>query len=345
MRIIFGTGSFRLLHKKPSELGLPSDLDAHITIEKRQEYFHLFWIPFFSVGQTWIMKKNGDKNRYDVPDEIKSHLQSNYPKHKAPWYTYFLSYTLLVAFVGFVCLAIVNSIINKIDEKNYTEYFNNLQREEINNALPNTYIGLRNNESYQITLRVLSSDKTHLKCALSNRQDSPGGTFDSFANAFLPDSNGVSYVIDTLMVSKEELLDAHNNDFYTAVKKKITIGKFTDLRMDGSYYLDMPIFEVSNFEIHDSVFKVTLKNTHVASKILGISKDPNTGNDIQIRPIAPKNLEIGDTMHLQGKVVDQYPSFYGSIKYKSKYNHEDSVKFHIHSEGIEIRYDPLRTNK
>ncbi|MCX6182141.1 MAG: hypothetical protein NT150_09465 [Bacteroidetes bacterium] len=57
MKIIFGTGSFKLVRNKPSELGLPFDLDKEMTIEKRQRYFHLFWIPFFSIGQIWVFKK------------------------------------------------------------------------------------------------------------------------------------------------------------------------------------------------------------------------------------------------------------------------------------------------
>lgn len=341
MKIVFGTRTFRLLNKKPSELGLDKKLDAEFNIEKRQEYFHLFWIPFFSLGQIWAIKKHNDKSLYELPAELKNDL-AGYPKPKTPWYTYFLLYALLAGMIGATLFSIYSGISKTLSDKDYNDFIYKTQEEYITKGYPDTYIGLRNDTSFQITLKVLSSTKTHLVCAVSSWQ--PPKTMISpyehaYVYAFLSDSIG-DLKIDTVQVSKAALMDAYNNDFNVQVKK-IKIGKYANLRLDGSIYLDMPMFLVSNIVYTDSTFSATLKNIHTPCTLLAIKTDstlyPTNHLDRVHTTALPKNLNFKDTFTIAGN-FEKNAAYSAYILYKSKFNRTDSLNLRFASGNTELTY-------
>jgi hypothetical protein len=85
MSLVFGWNSFRQKSYEPHELGLAPQPGIAYTIELRQKYFHLFWIPFFPIGKKWCIRQ-GSK-LFELPIEEEERLK-NTQSIPAPWYTY-----------------------------------------------------------------------------------------------------------------------------------------------------------------------------------------------------------------------------------------------------------------
>src|SRR3569623_725156 len=88
--IVFGHNSFLLHSCKPLQLGMSEEFDKQYSIERRQRYFHLFWIPFFGIGKIWAMRNRQDNKLYVPNDLLLKALNALPLKDKTPWYTYSL---------------------------------------------------------------------------------------------------------------------------------------------------------------------------------------------------------------------------------------------------------------
>jgi hypothetical protein len=86
MRIVFGWNHFKLKSYNPAQLGFPDPTDTNISIELRQGYFHFFYIPFFSIGKKWNIRKGG--KLYEVPATALEHIRRQSVSAKTPWYTF-----------------------------------------------------------------------------------------------------------------------------------------------------------------------------------------------------------------------------------------------------------------
>jgi hypothetical protein len=86
--IVYGWNHFKIKSFKPVDLGIPYDGQEDISIEYRQKYFHLFWIPFIGIGKMWGLRKASDSsNLYEIPEELKNVLnQQQLPA--TPWYSF-----------------------------------------------------------------------------------------------------------------------------------------------------------------------------------------------------------------------------------------------------------------
>lgn len=100
MRIVFGVKHFRLKTYTLEELNITDKvLPPGLSIVRLQKYFHLYWIPFFPVGQEWGMMK--DNLYFDVPYEIETILDSREIKHKIPFYSFALPILVVAGFLFF----------------------------------------------------------------------------------------------------------------------------------------------------------------------------------------------------------------------------------------------------
>lgn len=96
MSIIFGWSHFKIKTIDPFAVGLSQQVQPGYHIEIRQRYFHLFWIPCFSLGKKWALRKDGQL--YEMPEPYRFVLQERKDlTAKTPWYTY--AGPLLAAFV------------------------------------------------------------------------------------------------------------------------------------------------------------------------------------------------------------------------------------------------------
>ena len=71
------------------------------SIERRQRYFHILWIPFFPVGKYWAVRRDQDGALLEAPFHVESHLISLDIRMKPPWYTFLGPILLLLAIAGF----------------------------------------------------------------------------------------------------------------------------------------------------------------------------------------------------------------------------------------------------
>src|SRR6185369_5805834 len=87
IRIVFGWNHFKLRSFTPFQLGITQKTDIDFTIELRQRYFHFFWIPFFSLGKKWAIRKGG--KLYEMPQVIADVTRGRDDlRVKTPFYTY-----------------------------------------------------------------------------------------------------------------------------------------------------------------------------------------------------------------------------------------------------------------
>ncbi|MBO9566282.1 MAG: hypothetical protein J7621_26145 [Niastella sp.] len=96
--IVYGWNHFKLKSIDPHSVGLSQYLSG-MQIEVRQRYFHLFWIPCFSLGKKWALRKGNQL--FELPVQYQQLLKSRQDiKVKTPFYTYALP--LMALFVGTV---------------------------------------------------------------------------------------------------------------------------------------------------------------------------------------------------------------------------------------------------
>jgi len=88
MRIVFGWNTFKIRGFSLKELGIPQKEESFISIEARQKYFHLFWIPFFSLGKKWVVRKGNQL--YELTAELQTLVNTSPATRsvKTPFYTY-----------------------------------------------------------------------------------------------------------------------------------------------------------------------------------------------------------------------------------------------------------------
>lgn len=102
MSIVFGWNSFKIREFTLEEAGILKKAEPDIQLEVRQAYFHLFWIPFFSLGKRWVVRKGG--KMYEMPADIKILAQKTLINIKTPWYTYAGPLAIVISAVLFLAV-------------------------------------------------------------------------------------------------------------------------------------------------------------------------------------------------------------------------------------------------
>ncbi len=96
--IVFGHNNFHIKSFTASELNIPQEEGGNeISFEVRQRYAHIFWIPFFPIGKIWGMRRAGDSNLYQMPEEIKTLIKTQMGGVGTPWYSYSIFILLMAA--------------------------------------------------------------------------------------------------------------------------------------------------------------------------------------------------------------------------------------------------------
>ncbi len=146
MRIVFGWNNFRIKSYTPFELGLTTDPLADFTIEVRQSYFHLFWIPFFGLGKTWAIRKNG--KLYELPAVYQAQIHRANLSHRTPWYTFAGPLLIIFGFISFVLYQKYDDYRNYTFSKKSHEATMSLLQSRLSQKDTNDYYRLECNECY-----------------------------------------------------------------------------------------------------------------------------------------------------------------------------------------------------
>lgn len=97
MSFLFGWYGFKLKSYSVEELDLKKEIWKDSVFEVRQQVFHLFWIPFFSIGKKYAVRKQGEL--YDIPENIIYKIKLK-GKVKTPWYSFLL--IILAVFIPMI---------------------------------------------------------------------------------------------------------------------------------------------------------------------------------------------------------------------------------------------------
>src|ERR1044072_1972908 len=99
MSIVFGWNSFKVRSFTLAEVGVMKEAEPGLEFEVRQAYFHLFWIPMFSIGKRWVVRKGG--KMYEMPGDIRARAQRSLTGIGTPWYTFTGPILLFAAGIGY----------------------------------------------------------------------------------------------------------------------------------------------------------------------------------------------------------------------------------------------------
>jgi hypothetical protein len=102
MAIVYGWNTFKVREFSLEEVGIYKKAEPGVTLEVRQAYFHLFWIPMFSLGKRWVVRKGGKS--YEMPADIKTLAQKTLTNIRTPWYTYAGPLAIVLSLVIFVAV-------------------------------------------------------------------------------------------------------------------------------------------------------------------------------------------------------------------------------------------------
>lgn len=144
MAFVFGWYSFNLKSYSAEELNLDSSQWVNTSFEVRQEVFHLFWIPVFSLGKLYVLRK--ENKLYDLPANIASKIKTK-GKIRTPWYSFLLPIlALVIPLIVGVYIYVAESIMGYKNDKRDKELYD-ASIVEIKNNLEN----LSENAYFQIT--------------------------------------------------------------------------------------------------------------------------------------------------------------------------------------------------
>jgi hypothetical protein len=83
MIFFYGRNSFKVRAVQLSEVGIHSEVPGVVQFELRQKYGHLYWIPMFSMGTMWCVRKT-DNKLYEVNPDLLPTLNA-LPRPKRGW--------------------------------------------------------------------------------------------------------------------------------------------------------------------------------------------------------------------------------------------------------------------
>ncbi|WPO79007.1 hypothetical protein [Flavobacterium sp. KACC 22761] len=324
MRIFFGTQNFKIKDIYPHEIGLSNNIGY--TIEIRQKYFHIYWIPFFGTGKIWGIRKDGEL--YELPVEYIREIKRRNIKVRSPWYTY--SIPLLVCF-GFFAYYLSEKIKEHNYEKQNIENFSqNVVKltKDIDDPATNQFYTLQDTkDNSSDAIMYLKVEKIyHDKIMFSLI---PGFFLNSSQLELDECYNDNKGNLDTISISKALLKKALNLD-YEATKDYSYKGQ--DLLGSKKLYAITsierkfePKINITQTYIDYKVIQIELTNSSSAFKILSIK---NISNSIPWNAKLPMEISAGTeskpTKFTLENTENSKFSFYGNNKYSAEIKILDS---------------------
>jgi hypothetical protein len=237
--LIYGWNSFLIRTFSAFELGLTSDFSNDYNVEVRQKYFHLFWIPFFSLGKIWCVRK-GDE-LYDLNDDAKKQVKTANVEVKTPFYTY-------AGLIAVALLFVFSNIQGTTKSSNYngmaTEIAESRKQElptRLDNITENSYI-------------IVSNCGNPKELSLCKVETMKNGTIallklDGFSNANLPDITEVETAFNNTVELATDVKTTADN-LHKAISKdynplSATYKDGNDIFGDGQKYCVQYVYNLS----------------------------------------------------------------------------------------------------
>lgn len=208
MKIAFGWYSFRIKSYSAKDLELDIEQWKDSSFEVRQKVFHIFWVPVFSIGKLYSLKKQG--KLYDLQENIIDKIK-NKGKIGTPWYSFLLPILLIaIPLIIGVYIYIAESIMKKNhyneEKQQYAIAITDIQS-KLQKLSPNAYLRIANSEKP-------NTEKTFLKLI-----DINNNKYNFIINkVHFPETSDEKYYFevfadDTLTFTKNELQEAICTDY------------------------------------------------------------------------------------------------------------------------------------
>jgi hypothetical protein len=332
--IVFGHNSFLLNKCKPSQLGLPEEMNQHYSIERRQRYFHLFWIPVFGIGKIWGLRKITDGQLYNPNPELAAILDSLPLQEKTPWYTFSFLVLGLAAGLIFMIYVQIDQYQSAQRYKAYKEEKIEKLTSAINSPLPYQYYDMQVNDRH-VFLKVIGSDQHSI---LFQKSQEKSGDYSEYKilKAFVADSTMTPF--DTVRVLKTDMLNTINKeDDYSFKGHEILKGEGACKIYELKEY-PFPVFENLNSGFEEGEFYAILRNiggdAHFAK--LDLRQSNITFKDKSF----PENLKPGEYVFLEGTYTDAEPNLKSILKLKNSV--QDTIPYDLNIYGSRIYLQQTR---
>lgn len=278
MQIIFGWREFIIEKYTSTEIGIDEAVLPKTQIRLAQEYFHLFFIPFFGTDKTWYYNSNG-KWLVLKPEHVVQILPT-YNNKFTPWYQYAGILLLLLIGFGYYIFGMASAIKSVNDEETQLQLTKTKYTNQINHLNDNFYVGLENrfNGSIEgiVYLKIDSIRNKKLHCSLIN----PNKSFD--ITPFYIDSlyNYRQSKLDTISITKQLLLQAipiKNGEQYTTSASGISVydKQYSVIEL---FECGKPFLSKGNRSSSSTTgdFMISLKNQLDGGQIIGIENSATT---------------------------------------------------------------------
>ncbi|RAW00375.1 hypothetical protein [Pseudochryseolinea flava] len=313
--IVFGHNSFLLHGCKPSELGMPVEIDNQYRIERRQRYVHLFWIPTFGIGKIWVLRDLKSDQLFEPNMAIGKILNSLPLEDKTPWYTFALP---LLALVAAIVVPIGMKISDYASQKKHEAYVHE-KNEAIKKAIetPSThqYFELRDDQYNKSFLKVVGSDNSTLRCVIiTGDYDDP-----SFLAPFARNKGQ----LDTISLRKDELIKN--------ITEKLAILPDGNPRIiEEKYEYNDALFHSKHAGFQEGIFAATIQNLGADVTLV---KSATVSGNLSLNPL-PGKIDNADSLQLVGTFTGMEPQYQGLWTFKNKAGETRAYDVYINSARI-----------
>lgn len=265
--IVFGWNHFRIRSFTPFELGITQKTDIDFTIELRQRYFHLFWIPFFSLGKKWAVRKGG--KLYEMPEVIAEVIRGRDDlRSRTPWYT-FAGPLLIMATI------IIYNINEKVEDYKHLQY----EKAQFAAAYVDNSIKFRKPSPYDFYrlvdvngysnkyARITGMDKQHIQLTYINNTQASAWSPVQVADLFNKFSNDLETVTinrsDSSKIICSDYDQRHSTEGIT-IKDQYGTQHY---RVDKIVRLDGPILEAGSMGYFSGNCSMDINNSGLETTI------------------------------------------------------------------------------
>ncbi|WP_130736504.1 hypothetical protein [Flavobacterium sp. J27] len=317
MSLVFGWYSFKIKSYTAKDLQLNMEEWKESDFEVRQKVFHLFWIPFFSLGKIYAVRKQG--KLYEIPHLIITKI-NNKDTIRTPWYSFLLPILLItIPIITGVYIYIAESIMRhnhyNEDAKSYEIATQEVQH-KLASLSENAYLRISNPQkpNDDITVLKLIAINNDYYSFVKYRINVPKYSNETYSI--------VNWGKDTLTFTKQELQQAICTD-YDVIEKRESYGvKFIGNEkyiIEAIHYFDSPIIDGKiDWYFWDVIRKK--KFQYYNSKFTGFKNDRSWSFKIMLQNFGiPVNLIKIESKENNVQWVDSLPIKINSYKYLETY--------------------------
>lgn len=337
MRIVFGVRHFKLKEYTLKELGIPNEGNANVTIERRQKYFHLYWIPFFPTGKKWALRKGSEL--YELPPQYETFLNAKGVDANTSPFAFALP--MLVA-VGFLIFYVGSSVEKYTSRKRSDANYKTLvatMHEELSNPSICDYYHFQTTKDYSdkyLKVFTVKGDSIQLQLAEdANNWYSHKGAGE-LACKFSENPNEKSLA----WFSKEEL-----KEFINPERRGSNFeGSYLPFNGDSRTYKLMNIYhfqapklvDIGIGKIKDHSISLSIVNKGVSTSITEIK---NVQGEVFWTDKLPLKIAANETFELHG-TFGKVPEYIAQITCKDIEN--VSYTYQLQGKGIERKLTALK---